>query len=379
MVFRVAILHTLDLHYETLTVFLMCLHHTIPTAQLAKVEWVLYCNMIGPEFHWWSDWWRGEMCKLAAINIQPFDRFLQVSGFENEFDMIVLDTDDEPIGQMIDPSRCWVLNHTPTMRCPLAPYQFDIRHFGEMLTPRTQNPVAIPCFPFVDALPQIPRPPIRANTLVVIGAGDAMDWPVVRLLGTHVDINIITRRQTVGQIPDDVRALPRVRIVQDAPTQAMIQILCSARALLIPKKGAYVHSRFPGSLTLALSLGVPIIMPYLMAYQILRHELLTLSQGRAIFTYDLTPEAIAALPFVDDATSPDDQPTERTVAQTLSMLPCGRNAFGAYRLIEHHPPEDLRQATDEVCRTIFQSSLFPGFATVLMERLAQSPHLTHEG
>ena len=355
---RVAVVHSLDLHYETLTPILIFLHHMAPSVfPHLKISWVLYCNVHGPEFRWWDAWWRSNSCRIRGVNIQPFCNFLQRDGFEDEFDLIVLDTDNDPIGQIIkNTARIIAINHTSFPRCPSAGLQFDIRPFADTAQPRDRHPVLFPCVPLcrIDTRQssRLPR-----DELVVVGIDAcATDWPVILMLASQISINIIARESASQHVPETVLEHPNIRISFQVSTTVMMETLLNCRALLVPKAGVYVHARMSGSIGLALSWGMPIILPDPMAAELFEAHLTPQQMQSCLFTYDLSFEAQSLRPFGADCDAAE-RPSDSALAHMTRRPPCGRNAVGALQSMLRVDWSSQHTRINKICQQLFSEHL----------------------
>lgn len=326
---KIAVLHTLTNggHMETLTPIIAYLSEKDPEC----VSWTLFCETKDSGTLQWIEWWRGQ-CGVTTIDVRHFHHFLEKEGIEADFDFLISDTDDEPLIQcMNDKSRLLVIDHCPIDRSGAAK-RLAIRTFEP--NEDASRDVITPTFVFPN-MTSSPRSRSnnrsRAKRMVMVGVHEnGNDWEAVKTLATarkDWKLTIITR--SMKTIPDDVciwnRENMHINFVQNAPTKVMINTIRQCDVVVVPKLGAYIYQCISGSIGIALSLGIPVVLPHIMAIECFGENYEKEYAG-ALVGYDYSAGVLDAHPLGSGCTWPVPP---HAVERASLYTPTGRTIFNA--------------------------------------------------
>lgn len=273
---RVALVQSIQMHYELLPAFL--------SLASPDVELTLFLPL---HDHCCVDWhyWLTMYQKKTLPPLRDFKDLEHVA--KGEFDLFILPTDDDRIGKVCkDLGPVVTLNHSPKIRFQ-ALRSFNVRKFqhcedgGNFHEP---FPVTMPCFipreslktarnlqPVPNGTKRIKGVPGNIDSMfckqvVVIGLGDGRDVDchamVAILNNPTVQVTVLTRSalQIQSIFAASESGLSPIYI-PEAPAHYMFDCLLRADFVFIPRTGDYIEKRMSGVIPLALSYGKTMIMP----------------------------------------------------------------------------------------------------------------------
>lgn len=263
---KVAIVHSLDMHYELLPFFV----------EFARVvsdwEFDFYMPVQNVSFRDWASamaWLNRDMTEFRVKPIRALE-----SVTPGTYDVFVIPTNDERAFRVCERRGPVVfINHGNTTRKLEAP-MLNIRPLAD----DHGCDVCMTCFTLekTSVQPmwldqQVFRGPLKnQNVLQVLVVGfesssDAIDNRALNAVMdmANVQVTIVTRSAVKPQHISNTGNVPIY--IPEAPAHLMLRLFLHCDYVLVPQNGKYLHEQMTGVIPLALSFQKPMIMPTEMA------------------------------------------------------------------------------------------------------------------